>query len=71
MVDKRNFSAHPDNSADSDLFLKMMDYLVQQSVEGSMNDVERDYIKELLASGAKLYGDNKFDGYSEPHETPL
>ena len=67
LVDQAKGTLRSNKAADSDVFLGMMDSLVEQSQAGQMGDVEQDYVQQLLGSGAKLYGDNEqgeFEQYS-------
>lgn len=67
LVDQQKGTLRSSKSADSDVFLSMMDHLVEQSEHGVMNNVELDTIEQLLSSGAKLHGDNdqgEFEQYS-------
>lgn len=67
MVDQQRGTLRSSNSVNSDVFLGMMDQLVDKSERGVMGDTERDFVQQLLDSGAALYGDNEqgeFEQYS-------
>jgi len=59
LVDQAKGTLRSSQTADSELFAGMMDHIVGESEQGLMNDVEQDYVQQLLGSGAKLYGDNE------------
>ena len=59
MVDQQRGTLRSSNGADSDVFLGMMDQLVDKSERGVMGDAEQDFVQQLLDSGAALYGDNE------------
>lgn len=67
LVDQAKGTLRTSRAADSDTFVSAMDAIVEQSEAGLMNDVEQDYVQQLLDSGADLYGDNEigeFERYS-------
>lgn len=67
LVDQAKGTLRSSRAADSDVFLGMMDSIIEQSQAGQIGDVEQDYVQQLLGSGAKLYGDNEqgeFEQYS-------
>ena len=65
LVDQARGTLRSSKTADSEVFLGMMDHLVEQSEQGLINDVEQDYVQQLLGSGAKLYGDNELGEFEQ------
>jgi len=73
LVDQAKGTLRSSDGANSEVFAGMMDDIVDQSEQGIMNDVEQDYVQQLLGSGAKLYGDNEqgeFEQYSGVKNRP-
>lgn len=59
LVDQAKGTLRSNRAADSELFVSMMDHIVKQSEAGQMNEIEQDFVQQLLDSGAPLYGDDE------------